>query len=120
MTPLKIRYALWLPIVGFVVGGLLAVLSIATQEYMSLALGTLVVAMAVLLLKNPSIIVDQQQVRVLNLLGSTRKTYEITGLGDLDVHDNALFQQPGDIKILQLGASLNQADVAKLKALAAS
>ncbi len=117
MTPLKIRYALWLPITGLVVGGLLAILAIPTQEYMSLALGTLVVAMGVLLLKNPSIVVEEHQVRVLNLLGSTRKTYEISGPSDLSIRDNALFQQPGDLKIMHLGASLNQSDIASLKSL---
>lgn len=120
MTPLKIRYALWLPIAGFAVGGLLAVLSLATQEYMSLALGTLVVAMAVLLMRSPALIVEPRQVRVLNLLGTTRKTYELSGLSDLEIRSNALVQQPGDVKILQLGASLNQSDVAQLKSLVAN
>lgn len=120
MTPLKIRYALWLPIAGLVIGGLLAVLAIATQEYLSLALGTLLVAMAVLMLRNPALIIEQKQVRVLNMLGATRKTYEISAPRDLDVHDNALWQNPGNVKITPLGFAMNKTDVAALQTMLSS
>ncbi len=117
MTPLRIRYAPWLPVVGLVVGVLLAVLAISTQEYLSLALGTLLVGLGVLLLKNPALVVEHNQVRVLNLLGATRKTYPFSNPRELEIKDHTLVHQPGDVRISPLGISANKADVASLEAL---
>ena len=115
---MTIRYVKWLPIASLIVGVLTLVLAIlVTQEVLSMIVGALLTLLGVLMLVNPMVRIDADQVRLVNQFGMTIRRFPVSSPADLRIDGKVLRHVAGgDKKIISLGFAADQADVAALKA----
>lgn len=99
-----------------VVGALLAAMSLATDQYVSVVAGVVVLLLGVLTLVNAQVVVEPNEVQLRNPLGMTLKRYPVQSPVDLGFQGNALWHLPQNRKIVSLGFGYNKNDVAALRA----
>ncbi len=117
MTPMTIRYVKWLPIASLIVGVLtLALAILVTQDVLNIIVGALLTLLGVLMLINPMVRIDADQVRLVNQLGMTVRRFPISSAADLRLDGKVLRHVAGnDKKIISLGFAADQDDVAALR-----
>lgn len=115
MQPLKIRYSRPMAIVFVAVGVLIALVSLLTSSWVSVAAGVILTLLGVLQLINPLAVLEPGQVRVCNPLGMTLRRLPISGPHDLVIDRNSLLHVPTGKRVMALGFGTHRPDVEALR-----
>lgn len=113
---MKIRFSPGLPIVLLVLGPFSAATSLLTGQVLSVAVGGLLVLLGVLMLVNPMMIIEADEVRVRNPLGMTVKRFAVASPAELRFDGNVLWHVPENRKIGSLGFGVRREDRRALRA----
>lgn len=116
MQPLDIRISRTLAILLIVVGALLGLTSLLTQNWLSTGAGVILLVLGVLQLVNPTIRIEPGEVQVRNPLGMTLKRFPVSSPADLRLDDKVLTHVPRGKKIASLGFGFEKSDVEALRA----
>lgn len=116
MTPMSIGYPKALAIAEIVVGALLLVTSLLTSQMIGVAAGAILALLGVLMVVNPMLRIEPNEVQVRNPIGMTLKRYAVSGPSDLRFEGNALYHAPENKKISSLGFGADSKDVDALRA----
>lgn len=116
MQPLDIRHNRLLAIGLLVVGALLFLVSLLTQQWISVVAGAILAVLGVLMTVNPLVRIGQSEVQLRSPIGMTLKRFPVTSPGDLAVDGKALLHVPTGKRIAALGFGVNAADVDTLRA----
>lgn len=102
------------------VGLVLLVVSILTQQWLTVFAGAVLALVGGLNLVNPTVKVERDEVQLKNPLGMTLRRFPVSGPADLRFEGNKLVHVPQGKKIVSLGFGFDKGDVAALKAQVAS
>ncbi len=115
MTPMTIRYHRGLAIAELVIGVLLAVTSLLTQQGLGTAAGGILAALGVLMLVNPMAKIEPNEIQIRNPLGMTLKRYQVSSPAELRIDGKTLRQAADGKKIMSLGFGTDGSDAAALR-----
>lgn len=115
MPPLTIRYSRPMAITFAVLGALIALVSVLTSSWVTVAAGVVLTALGVLQLVNPMLRVEAHEVRVCNPLGMTLRRFPLTETRDLVLDGTSLLHVPTGKRVAGLGFGVHQPDVEALR-----
>lgn len=116
MQPLSIHYNRVMTIAFVVVGALLLLVSLLTQQWISVFAGVVLTALGVLMTLNPMVRIEPHEVQMRNPLGMTLKRYPLTSPADLSLEGKVLRHVPTGKRIVYLGFGVHTPDAATLRA----
>lgn len=116
MQPLSIHYNRVMAIAFVVIGALLLLASLLTQQWLSVIAGGVLTALGVLMTINPMVRVEAHEVQMRNPVGMTLKRYPITSPADLALEGRNLRHLPTGKRIVYLGFGVHGADADALRA----
>lgn len=116
MTPMSVHYSKGLAIPMVVVGALLLLLTLASGQWVSAAAGAILTLLGVLMLVNPMVRIDANEVQLLNPLGMTVKRRPVSSPADLRIEGKKLYHVPTGKKVASLGFGVRGSDVEQLRA----
>lgn len=116
MQPQDIHYNRIMAIVFVVMGPLLLLLSLLTQQWISVFAGAVLTVLGVLMTINPMIRIAPHEVQMRNPLGMTLKRYPVTSPADLAIEGKALRHLPTGKRVATLGFGTHRPDVDALRA----
>lgn len=103
-------------IVFVVLGVLIALVSLLTSAWVTVATGVILVLLGTLTLINPMIRIEPHEVQLRNPLGMTLKRFPISSPGDLLLDGKALRHLPTGKRIASLSFGVHGPDVDALRA----
>lgn len=116
MNPIDIRSNRVLSIALIVVGGFLLLVSLLTGQVPNMFLGVLIALLGVLMLVNPVLRIESNEVQQRNPLGMVFKRYPVSSPADLRLDGSTLYHVPSNKKIAWLpGYYINGSDVEALR-----
>lgn len=115
MQPLSIHYNRVMAIAFVVVGALLLLVSLLTQQWISVFAGAVLTALGVLMTLNPMVRIEPHEVQMRNPLGMTLKRYPLTSPADLSLEGKVLRHVPTGKRIAHLGFGVHPPDAATLR-----
>lgn len=116
MHPLSIRYNRVMAIAFVVLGVLIALVSLLTSAWVTVATGVILVLLGTLTLINPMVRIEPHEVQLRNPLGMTLKRFPISSPGDLLLDGKALRHLPTGKRIASLSFGVHGPDVDALRA----
>lgn len=116
MQPLNIRYNRIMAIALIVIGALLLLVSLLTQQWISVVAGAVLTALGVLMTINPMIRIEPHEVQMRNPIGMTLKRYPLTSPADLAIEGKLLRHRPTGKRLAHLGFGVHGPDVDALRA----
>lgn len=116
MRPQNIGYNRVMAIAFVIIGALLLLVSLLTQQWISVVAGGVLMALGVLMTINPMIRVEAHEVQMRNPVGMTLKRYPITSPADLAIDGKALRHLPTGKRVATLGFGTHKPDVIALRA----
>lgn len=116
MQPVSIHYNRVMAIVFVVIGALLLLVSLLTQQWLSVFAGGILTALGVLMTINPMVRIEAHEVQVRNPVGMTLKRYPIASPGDLALEGRNLRHLPTGKRVVHLGFGVHGPDAAALRA----
>lgn len=115
MPSLDIHYSRVLSSLILVLGGLIALVSLLTSSWVTVAVGVLLTVLGALQLINPMVRITPHEVQMRNALGMTMKRYPLTSPGDLFLDGTALQHLPSGKRVAQLSFGVHQPDIVMLR-----
>lgn len=112
---MKVRYNKTLAIALFVVGVLIFVVSLLSQQWITVATGVIVAPLGIAMLVNPMLRIEPYEVQLRNPLGMTLKRFAVTSPADLSLKGGTLRYARGGKKIVRLGFGVDKTDLAQLR-----
>lgn len=116
MRAQKIGYNRIMAIAFVVIGALLLLLSLLTEQWISVFAGAVLTALGVLMTINPMLRVEPHEVQMRNPLGMTLKRYPVTSPADLAIEGKLLRHLPTGKRVAMLGFGAHRPDVEVLRA----
>jgi hypothetical protein len=116
MHPHSIRYNRIMSIVLVVLGVLIAVISLLTSAWVTVATGVILAILGVLTLINPMIRIEPHEVQLRNPVGMTLKRFPIASPADLALEGKTLRHVPTGKRIATLSFGVHGPDVDALRA----
>lgn len=117
MHPHSIRYNRIMSIALVVLGVLIALVSLLTSAWITVATGVILTILGVLTLVNPMIRIEPHEVQLRNPLGMTLKRFPITSPADLALEGKTLRYVPTGKRIALLSFGVHGPDVDALRRL---
>ncbi|QNF94830.1 hypothetical protein [Janibacter sp. YB324] len=115
MPPMTIRYSRPMAIAFVVLGVLIALVSLLTSAWVTVAAGTVLAILGILQLINPAVRIDPHEVRMCNPLGMTLRRLPISEPRDLVVDGTQLLHVPTGKRAASLGFGVHRPDVEALR-----
>lgn len=115
MQPLTIRHSRPMAITFVVLGVLIALVSLLTSAWVTVAAGAVLAILGILQLINPAVRIDPHEVRMCNPLGMTLRRLPIREPRDLVVDGKQLLHVPTGKRVASLGFGMHQPDVEALR-----
>lgn len=115
MNAMTIRYSKVLPILLIVVGVPTLVLALLSLTWLQIFTGVVLSILGVLMLVNPIVRIEPNEVQVRNPLGMTLKRLPLSSPADLQIDGKVLRHRPSGKKVSSLGFGIDKADVARLR-----
>lgn len=115
MHPQDIGYNKPMAIAFVISGALLLLVSLLTQQWISVFAGGVLTALGVLMTINPMIRIEPHEVQMRNPVGMTLKRYPITSPADLAIEGKALRHLPTGKRVATLGFGTHRPDVDALR-----
>lgn len=103
MNPMSIRYNRVPAIATLVVGALLLVVSALTAQPLSIFLGGVLALLGILMLVNPLVAIQNNEIRLLSPIGIASKRHPVSSPADLTIDGKNLRHVPSGKKITSLG-----------------
>lgn len=116
MQPQSIHYNRVMAIAFVVVGALLLLVSLLTQQWISVVAGAVLTALGVLMTINPMVRIEAHEVQMRNPLGMTLKRYPLSSPADLSLEGKLLRHVPTGKRVAYLGFGVHAPDAAALRA----
>lgn len=116
MHPQNVGYNRVMAIAFVIIGALLLLVSLLTQQWISVAAGAVLTALGVLMTINPMVRVEAHEAQMRNPLGMTLKRYPISSPADLVFEGKVLRHLPTGKRVAVLGFGAHGPDVAALRA----
>lgn len=116
MQPLDLKYNRILSLALMVIGALLLIVSLLSQQWISVLAGAVLVVLGVLTFINPVIRVESHEVQLRNPIGMTLKRYPVTSPADLALEGKTLRHLPTGKRITSLGFGVHGPDADALRA----
>lgn len=116
MQTMVFRNSRLLAIAALTVGVLLVIVSFLTEPGLSTAAGAVLTVLGVLMLINPALRIDADEVAVVNPLGMRLKRFPVSSPADIAFEGNQLVHRPTGSKILTLNFGHQREDVDRLRA----
>ena len=115
MQPLTIRHSRPMAITFVGLGALIALVSLLTSAWVTVAAGVVLTALGILQLVNPAVRIDAHEVRMCNPLGMTLRRLPISEPRDLVVDGTQLLHVPTGKRAASLGFGMHRPDVEALR-----
>lgn len=116
MRPQNIGYNRPMAIAFVIIGALLLLVSLLTQQWISVFAGAVLTILGVLMTINPMIRIEEHEVQMRNPIGMTLKRYPVSSPADLAIEGKALRHLPTGKRVATLGFGTHAADVDALRA----
>ncbi|MGE9782961.1 hypothetical protein NMQ01_03165 [Janibacter sp. CX7] len=115
MQPLTIRHSRPMGITFVALGVLIALVSLLTSAWVTVAAGVVLTALGILQLVNPMLRIEPHEVRMCNPLGMTLRRFPLTEPRDLVLDGKNLLHVPTGKRVAALGFGVHQPDVEALR-----
>lgn len=115
MPPMTIRHSRPMAITFVALGVLIALVSLLTSAWVTVAAGVVLTALGILQLVNPMLRIGVDEVRMCNPLGITLRRFPVTEQRDLVLDGRNLLHVPTGKRVAALGFGVHQPDVDSLR-----
>ena len=116
MQPVSIHYNRVMAIAFVIIGALLLLVSLLSQQWISVVAGAVLTVLGVLMTINPMIRIEPHEVQMRNPVGMTLKRYPLSSPADLAMEGAKLRHLPTGKRIAMLSFGAHRPDVEALRA----